>query len=131
MKARALTLSALSLLLLVAACGTSQTFGTGFPASGADKFYFHMEQEANARGFDTYRDSAQGILEVNIDEDMALSYSTVGDEIMVTIHVDDLGDGTDDEVADRLATLRQLNRVMVDAAIDRADRARAFERTEL
>lgn len=126
-----LVLSALSLTLLLAACGTSQTLGTGLPASASDKFFFHVEQEANARGFDTYRDSEGQILDVTIDQDMALNYGVMGDEIMVTLQVDDLGEGRDDEIDERLATLRQINRVMIDAAVERADRARAFEQTRL
>lgn len=132
METRALTLglSAALLALLVVGCAGFESYGTGLPAEAAPKFFFHMEHEAEARGFDVYRSSSNDYLSVTTDlGDM--DYRVEGDEIVVSVQLADVEGLTAEELRVELDRLRALNDELIDAAAKRAERSRAFERRTL
>jgi len=132
METRMLTLGTLVglLALFVVGCAGFETFGTGIPAEAAPRFFFHMEHEAEARGFEAYRSANDDYLSVTTDlGDM--DYSVEGDEIVVSVHLAEVDGLSVEEVQAELDRLRSLNEDLIDAAAKRAERSKAFERHTL
>jgi len=118
------------LALFVVGCAGFETFGTGIPAEAAPRFFFHMEHEAEARGFEAYRSANDDYLSVTTDlGDM--DYSVEGDEIVVSVHLAEVDGLSVEEVQAELDRLRSLNEDLIDAAAKRAERSKAFERHTL
>lgn len=132
METRMLTLGTLVglIALFVVGCAGFETFGTGLPAEAAPRFFFHMEHEAEARGFEVYRSTHNDSLSVTTDlGDM--DYSVEGDEIVVSVHLASIDGLSVDEIQAELDRLRRLNDDLIDAAAKRAERSKAFERHTL
>ncbi len=122
----ALMFALLPLLAITAGCVPSETLGTGVPAASADKFYFHMEREANARGYDTWRDAEQQTLSVEVDRG-DLDYTLQLDEIVVTITPEADDSMSEGEVQTRIEALRQVHERLMQGASERARRVNAFD----
>ncbi len=111
------------LLFGLTACAGAQRYATGIPASGTQKFYFHMEKEARDRGYTTTRDDG---LSIDV-QDGWLQYDVLGDEISLVITVKRAGDMSEDEIATKQANLKALSDDLVAKARARSDAAKSFE----
>ena len=121
----------LALAVFAVGCAGYATYDTGLPAEAAPKFFFHMEQEAQARGYDAWRSSDNSSLSVETDLG-ELDYNVLGDEIVVNVNLRRVDkDMTDNAIRLELAKLYQLNESLIEDAISRAERAKVFEHREI
>lgn len=114
------------LLLTLTSCAGVQQYPTGLPATSADKFYFHMKQEASDRGYTSNLSTEGDALSIDV-VDAWLQYGIWQDEIMLAITIKGATNLTDEEIASGQEHFKKLSDEMVAAARKRAQDANAFE----
>lgn len=111
------------LLLTMPACAGMQRYSTGIPATASEKFFFHMQKEAEERGYTVSKSDSLSI-DVN---DGFLQYSIFDDEISLVITVKGAKGMSDEEIAAKQANLKALSDDLVEKARARSEAANAFE----
>ena len=107
------------------ACASMQSYPIGIPATGGEKFFFHMEREAADRGYSTYRSTNNDSLSVTVNGG-SLRYSVSGDEIYLYTSLAQ-SDLPPTEERRRHANLKSLSDDLVASARERAEDANVFE----
>lgn len=120
-------------LFTLSACAGVQRYETGLHASNADKFFFHMDQEARSRGYQTSRsnDSQTGwpdTLNINVPTGTItydVNNATSGIDVVFSLA---RTNGVSQQVMDKeLADMRRLHDEMMAGARARAEDANVFD----
>ncbi len=114
------------LIFGVTACASMQSYSTGIPATGGDRFFFHMEQEAAERGYATYYGSNGDQLTVTVNGG-TLRYTLTEREIVLYTSLKQTNI-SDAEAQRRHGNLKQLSDDMIEGARARAEDANVFDR---
>ena len=126
MRYRAMVAAAMLMVSFVGCATTKQIETQMLDDGNVDALFFHIAKEADARGFQTERDTYFDTLSIWLDAGR-LDYVVHHDRVMLEITVSSVGLRTEDQEDRRAQTLRSLSQELTEAAhrrmAARADRS--------
>ena len=119
----ALRFSMVALALTLAACAHTYYEPTGFPTDVSDRFFFHVDIEAQERGLRTARGDTSLTVYAQAGN---ITYAPDGGEIVATLTIPNKRGATVNYYRQKKTELEKLSEGLVEGARERAREAKDF-----